>query len=285
MVENYAILPCNGLDKCAGVISGEIAKRLAGNDKNEIICPVYFRIAEAKYNKIAVEHPLLVIDGCLTRCASKLAAEKNLKISRKVTITEEAKSNNIVLKRNLRLTESDNALIEIILNKLDTAEYQVNLISNEINVAYNFEYATFQHDKFLFRVPTNKEIYFNENDCWAYVIGNRARIGITDFVQQNLSDILYFRPPDIGAEIDQFGEVGEIESSKSIIDIISPVSGKVISINETLVQKPELINENPYELGWIAELELTDFESDQELIIGFDQYFEIMKKKVEETNG
>jgi glycine cleavage system H protein len=285
LVENYAILPCNGLDKCAGVISGEIAIRLAGNAKNEIICPVYYRVAEAKYNKIAGEHPLLVIDGCLTRCASKLAAEKNLRISRKVTITEEAKNNNIVLKRNLRLTESDNALIEIILNNLDTAEDQVNLISDEINVAYNFEYVTFQHGKFLFRVPKNKEIYFNENDCWAYVIGNRVRIGVTDFVQQNLSDILYFRPPDIGAEIDQFGEVGEIESSKSIIDIISPVSGKVISINETLVQKPELINENPYELGWIAELELTDFESDQELIIGFDEYFEIMKKKVEETNG
>jgi glycine cleavage system H protein len=116
-------------------------------------------------------------------------------------------------------------------------------------------------------------------------MGNRARIGITDFVQKSLSDILYFTPPDIGAEIDQFGEVGEIESSKSIFELISPVSGTVISINETLVQKPELLNENPYESGWVAELELTDFESDKELLIGFDTYFKIMKKKVEEFNG
>lgn len=77
MVENYAILPCNGLDKCAGVISGELAKRLCENAKNEIICPVFYRVSESKYNKIAGEHPLLVIDGCQTRCASKLAVEKN----------------------------------------------------------------------------------------------------------------------------------------------------------------------------------------------------------------
>jgi glycine cleavage system H protein len=285
MVENYAILPCNGLDKCAGVISREIAIKLCENAKNEIICPVYYRVAEAKYNKIAGEHPLLVIDGCQTRCASKLAAEKNLKISKKVTITEEAKNHNIELKSNLRLLENENALIEIILNGLNNAEDKVTLFSDERNVVYNFEYATFQNGKFIFRVPKNPEVYFNENDCWAYVIGNRARIGVTDFVQQNLSDILYFTPPDIGAEIDQFGEVGEIESSKSVFELISPVSGKVISINEPLVQKPELINENPYEMGWIAELELTDFEIDKELLIGFDRYFEIVKKKVEDLNA
>jgi len=284
MIENYVILPCNGLDKCAGVISGELAIKLSENASNEIICPVFYRVAGAKYNKIASEHPLLVIDGCQTRCASKLAAEKNLKISKKLTITEEAKNHNIELKRNLRLLENENALIEIILNGLINTDDKITPFSDETKFVYNFEYATFQKDKFIFRVPKNPEVYFNENDCWAYVIGNRARIGVTDFVQQNLSDILYFTPPDIGAEIDQFGEVGEIESSKSIFDLISPVSGKVVSINNTLEQKPELINENPYESGWIAELELNDFESDKELLIGFNKYFEIMKKKVEDFN-
>jgi len=285
MIENYAILPCNGLDKCAGAISRETAIKLCENAKNEIICPVFYRVAEAKYNKIAGEHPLLVIDGCQTRCASKLATEKNLKVSKKITITEEAKIHNIELKSNLRLLKNENALIEIILNGLNSAEEKAASSSDKTNASYNFEYETYQKDKFLFRVPKNPEIYFNENDCWAYVIGNRARIGVTDFVQQNLSDILYFTPPEIGAEIEQFGEVGEIESSKSVIDIISPVSGKVVSINETLIEKPELINENPYELGWIAELELTDFDSDKELLVGFDKYFEIMKKKLEDLNA
>jgi glycine cleavage system H protein len=285
LVENYAILPCNGLDKCAGAISREIAIKLCENGKNEIICPVYYRVAEAKYNKIADNRPLLVIDGCQTRCASKLAAEKKIKISRKVTVTEEAKNYNIELKSNLRLLENENALIEIILKKLNTVEDKVSLFSDETNIVYNFSYRTYQNGKFIFRVPKNPEVYFNENDCWAYVVGNQARIGVTDFVQQNLSDILYFTPPDIGAEIDQFGEVGEIESSKSVFELISPVSGRVISINETLIQNPELINENPFELGWIAELVLTDFENDKELLIGFDKYFEIMKKKVEDLNA
>jgi len=284
MLENYAILPCNGLDKCAGVISGEIAKRLCGNVKNEIICPVYSRVAEAKYTKIAAKHSLLVIDGCLTRCASKLAAEKNLKISRKITITEEAKIHNIELKNDLSIQDNENALIEILLNGLNSEE-RITQPTVETGSFNDFEYETYQKGKFLFRVPKNPEVYFNENDSWAYVTGNLARIGVTDFVQQKLSDILYFTPPEMGAKIDQFGDVGEIESSKSIVDIISPVSGTVISVNEILVQKPELINENPFELGWIAEIELTDFESDKELLIGFSEYFEIMKKKVEDLNG
>lgn len=285
MLENYAILPCNGLDKTAGVISGELAKKLCENGVNDIICPVFARIADAKYNKIVGEHDLLVIDGCATRCASKLAAEKNFKVSKKITVTEEAKNHNIELKSNLSLLESDNALIEIIMNGLNNTEDKVLPVSDKAKIEYDFEYETYKKDKFIFRVPNNSVIFFNENDCWAWVIGNHARIGVTDFVQQNLSDILYFSPPEIGAAIDQFGEVGEIESSKSVFELVSPVSGKVIAINETLEQKPELINENPYELGWVAELKLTDFESDKELLIGFDKYFEIMKIKVEDTNG
>jgi len=267
------------------VISRELAVKLCENAKNEIICPVFYRVSESKYNKIANEHPLLVIDGCQTRCASKLAAEKNLKVSRKLTITEEAKTYNVDLKSNLRLKDNENGLIEIILNELNKAEDKITQTSVETLPSFHFDYDTFQHGKFIFRVPKNPEIYFNENDCWACVIGNRARIGVTDFVQQNLSDILYFTPPEIGDEIDQFGEAGDIESSKSVFELISPVSGKVVTINEELVQKPEMINENPYEKGWMAEIELTDFDSDKELLIGFEKYFEIMKRKVEALNG
>ncbi len=285
MVENYAILPCNGLDKCAGVISGELAIKLCEQAKNELICPVFYRVAEAKYNKIAGERPLLVIDGCQTRCASKLATEKNLRISRKVIITEEAKNQNIELKNDLRLQENEKVLVEIILNGLNKSEDKVSQSSAEASSVISFEYETFQHGKFIFRIPKNPEVYFNENDCWAYVIGNRARIGVTDFVQKNLSDILYFTPPGIGTEIDQFGEAGEIESSKSVFEVISPVSGKVISINETLVLQPELINENPYESGWIAEIELTGFNSDKELLMDSRKYLEIMKKKLEDSDG
>ncbi|MCX6281262.1 MAG: glycine cleavage system protein H [Bacteroidetes bacterium] len=285
MIDHFAILPCNGLDKCAGLISRELALKLCESAENEILCPVFYRVSDKKYNKIASERPLLVIDGCLTRCASKLAAEKGLKITKKIIIAEEAKGHGIKLNDNLRITDQEQSLLETLFDELNKNDDNIVPPPSESAMSCEFLYETFQNGKFIFRIPKNGEVFFNENDCWAYVIGNRARIGVTDFVQQNLSDILYFTPPEIGAEIDQFGELGEIESSKSVFELVSPVSGKVISINEKLVGKPELLNENPYELGWVAEIELTKFEDDKELLIGFDKYFEIMKKKVEEING
>ena len=284
MVENCAILPCNGIDKCAGVISGELAKRLGENSNNEIICPVFYRVSDNRYNKIASERPLLVIDGCQTRCASKLAAEKNLKIFRKIIIAEEAKAQKIELNKSLRIPEAGKLLIENLFNELNGVEDEVTMLPDETKASYPFEYEIFQNGKFIFRIPKNRDIYFNENDCWAYIKGNRARIGITDYVQQNLSDILYFYPPEVGAEIEQFGEAGSIESSKAVFELVSPVSGKVISVNTKLENNPELINENPYELGWIAELELKDPDSDKELLTGFEKYIEITRKKVEAAN-
>lgn len=284
MVENFAILPCNGLDKCAGVISHELAIKLSEQADNRIICPVFYRVSEAKYNKLAADRPLLVIDGCQTRCASKLAAEKNLKVARRIIVADEAKNQHLVLTDCLRITDREVAFIESLFDAMNKADEVPGLQSNETGTTYDFEYETFQNGKFIFRIPKNGEIFFNENDCWAWVSRNHARIGVTDYVQQNLSDILYFYPPVVGDEIDQFGELGTIESSKAVFELVSPFSGKVVAINDKLETNPELINENPYESGWVAELELTDPEGDRELLIGFEKYFEITKKKVEDAN-
>lgn len=284
MIEKYAILPCNGLDKCAGVISGELSIKLCEHAENEILCPVFYRVSDKKYNTIAGERPLLVIDGCKTRCASKLAAEKNLKITKKIIVSEEAKDHGIELNDNLRITDQERVLIDALFNDLNKDEDNILSSYGDSALSYEFEYAIFQNGKFIFRIPKNREIFYNENDCWAWVNGNRAIVGVTDYVQQNLSDILYFYPPEIGDEIDQFGELGSIESSKAVFELISPFSGKVISVNEKLEENPELINENPYQSGWVAELELTDPEGDKELLIGFEKYFEITKKKVENAH-
>lgn len=317
MLENFAILPCNGLDKCAGVIAHELAIRLSEQADNKIICPVFYRVSETKYNKLAAERPLLVIDGCPTRCAGKLATEKNLKVAKRIIVADEAKKYTIELTDSLRITKQEMVLIDLLINTLnvedrnhpaaltgspgstDRPEGFIDRLSDEGNksdtalsipagdfdASYDFDYETFQNGKFIFRIPKNAEVYFNENDCWGRISGNRARIGVTDYVQQNLSDILYFYPPEIGDMIDQFGELGTIESSKAVFELVSPFSGKVISVNDKLEKNPELINENPYELGWVAELELTDPEGDKELLIGFERYIEITKKKVEDANA
>lgn len=280
MSKSYAILPCNGLDKCAGCITKEVAIKLSENTDSDIICPVLYRVADARYNKIATEKPLLVIDGCATRCASKLASEKELKISEKINISDEAKANNITIGSSLNIGTDEIELINKVVDKLNKEEDKVE--ANSTNVfPENLEYEIYRKDKFTFKVP-NKGFYFNENDSWVYIIGNKARIGVTDYVQHSLSDIMFFTPPSIGNEISQFDEVGTIESGKAVYEVISPVSGTITAVNDTLSQKPELINESPYEQGWIVEIELSDFENDKDFICGFDEYFEILKRKVDE---
>ncbi|MBK5241083.1 putative zinc-binding protein [Clostridium sp.] len=280
MSKSYAILPCNGLDKCAGCISKEVAVNLSESTDSEIICPVLYRIADARYTKIAQEKSLLVIDGCATKCASKLAIEKGLKISEKINISDEAKSNNINITEGLRLGENELKLASIISEKLTKVEKKVES-ENSFAFPENIDYDEYRKDKFTFRTP-KEGFYFNENDCWAYVVGNKARIGVGDFVQQSLSDIMFFTPPTVGTEVEQFDEVGNVESGKAVFEVISPVSGTITAVNEKLLEEPELINQNPYENGWIAEIELSDFESDKELLHDFDNYYSVLKRKVDE---
>lgn len=284
MSKRYAILPCNGLDKCAGCVTQEIALLLSEQNAGEIICPVFYRTADAKYNKLAQELPLLVIDGCATRCAAKLAAEKGLKIAEKVIVSEEAKAASVELSKSLRLGEAEKQLAEQLAARLlaDSKAEETNTAEAGIAFPASLDYEIYKKDKFVFRVPKNEGFYFNENDVWVYVDHNRARIGVTDYVQKSLSDIMFFSPPSVGSEIEQFDGAGEVESGKAVFEVICPVSGTVTAVNENLTEQPELMNENPYEQGWIAELELSDFETDRDLLHDFEGYFPILKRKVDE---
>jgi len=281
----YAILPCNGLDKCAGCITQEIALLLSERSESQIICPVFYRIADTRYAKLVEELPLLVIDGCATRCASKLAAEKNIRITDKVIVTEDAKTAGVVLSRGLRIGKAEKQLaMQIVDRLLLKPEIQTVAAQTAGFFPSRLTYEAYTKDKFIFRVPNNNGFFFNENDVWAYISGNIARIGVTDYVQKSLSDIMFFTPPSIGSELEQFDSAGEIESGKAVFEVISPVSGTITAVNELLIDKPEMINENPYEQGWIAELELSDSEADKELLHEFDGYYPILKRKVDEYN-
>ena len=285
MGKKFAVLPCNGLDKCAGCVTREIAIRLSEKTDSEIICPVFYRVADARYNRLVQENPLLILDGCATRCASKLAAEKGLKIAERLNVSDLAKEESIALGSGLNLTEEAQIVVEHAVEKLLTFSVPAEANRNDaVDIFFpsQLSYEIFQKDKFIFRLPVDEGFYFNENDVWAYVSGNRARIGVTDYVQKSLSDIMYFTPPAVGAEIAQFDELGVIESGKAVFEIISPVSGIVTAINKKLINAPEMLNQNPYEQGWIAELELSDFDEDCELLHNFSGYLPVMKQKVDE---
>lgn len=102
------------------------------------------------------------------------------------------------------------------------------------------------------------DIKYHREHAWVRVEGKRATIGITDFAQQQLGDIVYVDLPEIETEVDADSEMAEIESTKATSPVISPVSGQIAEINEDLADSPEIINEDPYGNGWLAILDMSD---------------------------
>ncbi len=100
-------------------------------------------------------------------------------------------------------------------------------------------------------------LYSKEHE-WVKVDGDTATIGITDYAQNSLGDIVYVELPRIGAQIAQFGNVGVVESVKAVSDLFTPVGGEVIEINSELENDPALVNREPFDGGWMFKLKLAD---------------------------
>jgi len=103
-----------------------------------------------------------------------------------------------------------------------------------------------------------EDIKYHREHAWARVEGKRATIGITDYAQQQMGDIVYIDLPEAETEIDADSELSEVESTKATSPVVSPVSGTVVEVNEDLADSPEIINEDPYGNGWLVVLEMSD---------------------------
>ncbi|MBI5075014.1 MAG: glycine cleavage system protein GcvH [Nitrospirae bacterium] len=101
-----------------------------------------------------------------------------------------------------------------------------------------------------------QDVKYHKEHTWVRVSGKKGTIGITDYAQDALGDIVYIELPEVDASVEASTEITEIESTKSTSSVISPVSGRIIQINEELSETPEIINEDPYGAGWIAVIEL-----------------------------
>jgi glycine cleavage system H protein len=102
------------------------------------------------------------------------------------------------------------------------------------------------------------ELRYSSQHEWVRVDGNVARIGITDFAQESLGDVVFVQLPDAGLDIVAGASAAEIESTKSVSDVYVPVSGVVQAANDALVAAPELVNQDPYGEGWILDVALSD---------------------------
>jgi glycine cleavage system H protein len=99
--------------------------------------------------------------------------------------------------------------------------------------------------------------YHREHD-WARVEGDQAVLGITWFAQDSLGELVHFEPPEVGATLRQGEPYGELESVKAVSDVIAPLSGEVLAVNEQIVDAPETVNEDPYDAGWLVRIRLAD---------------------------
>ena len=118
-------------------------------------------------------------------------------------------------------------------------------------------------------VPENLR-YTKEHEWIAELSSTKFRIGITDYAQSALGDIVYIQLPKIGSEVKANSVCGEVESTKSVSEIYAPISGKVVAVNNNLDSKPETINSDPYGEGWIVEIEISSIKLEGTLLSALD---------------
>jgi glycine cleavage system H protein len=281
-----AVLVCSGLDKPLGSLAREVALCAAEQAECEIVCPVLLGNSPGRYDAVLKDLPLVVVDGCGTRCATKLATQLGLKITRRMLLPEALKELGEKLDGSLRLgREAQQLALKLALQLVaDESEEEAAAETEAVVFPEPADFIKVTHDKFVFPIPSDG-YFFNENDAWVQVVGSRARVGITDYMQQSLTDITFFDPPELNARIEQFDDLGAVESAKAVFDVISPVGGKIVAVNKALEETPELINDQPYTGGWLVELELADLEADRELLLGSDEYAVKVKQKAEEASS
>ena len=102
------------------------------------------------------------------------------------------------------------------------------------------------------------ELQYSKDHEWVRLDGGRARIGITDYAQDALGDVVFVQLPEVGAKVEASAKVSEVESTKSVSDIYAPISGTIAEVNTDLADAPERLNEDPYGEGWICAIEVRD---------------------------
>ncbi len=129
-------------------------------------------------------------------------------------------------------------------------------------------------------IPSN--LSFSKEHEWVRSEEDIAVIGITDYAQDQLGDIVYLDLPSIGTELTQAGKMGEIESVKAVSDLFAPLSGEVLEVNQAAIDAPETVNEQPYGDGWLIKIRLTD-AAQLDALLSAEAYDELITREMEEN--
>jgi len=135
-------------------------------------------------------------------------------------------------------------------------------------------------DKFTFRVP--KGLYFNDTGVWVRQEGSVARLGLSDFAQQRSGDMAFAEVKPVETVLKPGDEFASVETIKVNVSLPSPVTGEIADTNRALEEAPELINQDPYGKGWLAVVELANWEADKKKLLDADAYYALIKEQAEE---
>jgi len=114
-------------------------------------------------------------------------------------------------------------------------------------------------------------LYYTKEFEWAKVEGDKVRVGITDYAQKQLREIVYAELPSVGTSISQNTPYGTVESVKAVSDLIAPISGEILEVNEEVQSKPELLNEDPYGKAWLLVLKPSNLQMELVKLMDFDK--------------
>jgi glycine cleavage system H protein len=127
-----------------------------------------------------------------------------------------------------------------------------------------------------YEVP--EDLLYTKEHEWVKIVNNRAVVGITDYAVKMLKDIVYVSLPEVGSEIKFMETFGTVESIKAASDIYSPLTGKVVKVNEELTTSPEIITQSPYDKGWLIEIEATNLDEEMKRLLNADAYAKLIEE-------
>jgi glycine cleavage system H protein len=121
-----------------------------------------------------------------------------------------------------------------------------------------------------------KDYYYSKDHEWVKIEEDKATVGITDFAQKQLGDVVFIELPAVGVKLDVHQTIGVVESVKAVSDVYSPISGEIVAVNEDLNNSPEMLNQDPHGKGWIIKMRVLDKTDTEKLMnsVEYEKYLE-----------
>ena len=126
-------------------------------------------------------------------------------------------------------------------------------------------------------------LYYSKEWTWVKIENGKARIGITDYAQRQLREVVFAELPEVGDEIVKGEPFGTVESVKSVSDLVAPINGKIEEVNEEVVDNPQIINEDPYGEGWLILVSPSNLDEDLKTLMSFEESVEWHKELAKES--